>query len=99
MTENYYAIAGVLEAIKNKFEQQDGDTPVWEISPVEFREVCVAYGIDAETAFDMASFAIALVKGMAKNPKDVASMCSGGHFGSSIIVAFEDLKVELCYNK
>ncbi len=25
MTENYYAIAGVLEAIKNKFEQQDGN--------------------------------------------------------------------------
>lgn len=94
MTENYYAIAGLFEAIKKKFGQGTGETPVKCIIPAEFREVCTAYGIDNGTAYDLATFAVSLVSGMLKAPDTVTAIVGGsegGTLGGELIVQTEDL--------
>lgn len=95
MTENYQSIAEMFEAIINKFGQCTGETPVKCITPEEFREVCTANGIDNGTAYDIATFAVSLVRGMLKTPGSITAIVGGsdgGAMGGELIVQVEDLE-------
>ena len=95
MTEKYQSIAGMFEAIKNKLGQGTGDTPVKCITPAEFRELCTTYGIDNGMAYDVATFAVSLVRGMLKAPETVTAIVGGsegGALGGELIVQIESLK-------
>ena len=94
MAENYQSIVGMFEAIKNKLECT-GDTPVKCITPAEFRELCTTYGIGNGTAYDVATFAVSLVRGMLKAPETVTAIVGGsegGAKGGELIVQIESLK-------
>lgn len=95
MTEKYQSIAGMFEAMKKKFGQGTGETPVKCITPAEFREVCTAYGIDNGTAYDVATFAVSLVRGMLGNHANITAVVGGsegGTLGGELIVQVESLK-------
>ena len=82
--------------MKKKFGQGTGETPVKCITPAEFREVCTAYGIDNGTAYDVATFAVSLVRGMLKAPETVTAIVGGsegGTLGGELIVQVESLKI------
>lgn len=94
MTDNYQPIAGMFEAIKNKLGQGTGDAPVKCITPAEFREICMNYGVDNDTAYNVATFAVSLVCGMLKEPEtvtDIVGGSEGGTLGGELIVQVENL--------
>ena len=96
MDKKTEAIANVLEAIINKFGQQSEESPIRIISPSEFTNMCADHGIDHQTAYDLATFAVSLVRGIMERPGEVTAIvggCKGGTLGGELIVQVESLKV------
>lgn len=96
MTKDNCIIADLFEAIKNKLGQDTGETPVKCITPGEFANMCADHGIDHQTAYDLATFAVSLVRGMLGNHADITAIVGGsegGTLGGELIVQVESLKV------
>lgn len=95
------SVALFLDAIQDAFNseenkpQQEERTPVHTIKPKMFKAVCKHFGVNGKTIYLLASFALALVKGMAENPSDISAICGGDYKGGNLIVAFEDLKASI----
>lgn len=95
MTKDNCSIADLFEAIKNKLGQDTGETPVKCITPGEFTNMCAAHGIDHQTAYDLATFAVSLVRGMLNDHAEISTIvggCKGGTLGGELIVQVESLK-------
>lgn len=95
MDKKKEAIANVLEAIINKFGQQSEESPIRIISPSDFWNVCAAYGLDHRSAYDVATVAVSLVRGIMERPGEVTAIVggpAGGSLGGELIVQVESLR-------
>ena len=72
--ENQEAVIRLLEAVQEKFERVDQsavpgeEVPEYIIKPGEFRDMCEAAGLDAETQHLVGVFALAFANGIVKKP-------------------------------
>lgn len=68
------AVIRLLEAVQEKFEieenaaKQKEEEPEYVIKPSEFRDMCEAAGLDAETRHLVGVFALAFANGIVKKP-------------------------------
>jgi len=95
MSKDNCSIADLFEAIKIKLGQDTGETPVKCITPGEFANMCASHGIDHQTAYDLATFAVSLVRGMLKAPGEVTAIvgdADGGVMGAELIIQVESFK-------
>lgn len=107
MTKNQIeAVAALLEAMQAYFDCEEKEqhpqerTPIRTMSPKIFSAMCTRLKVSNETAYLLASFALALAKGMAENPGDIPAMCGGTESprGGELIVALEALRVSMSNN-
>ena len=72
--ENQEAVIRLLEAVQEKFEIEENAAKQREeeleyiIKPGEFRDMCEAAGLDAETQHLVGVFALAFANGIVKKP-------------------------------
>ena len=94
------AVALLLKAIQDYFESEENNperqerTPVHTIPPRMFAAICKNLGVDASTAYFLATFAMSLTRGMIQEPGSVAAIVGnvdGGAMGGELIVQVEDL--------
>ncbi len=95
------AVALLLKAIQDYFESEENNTerkertPVHTIPPRMFAAICKSLGVDASTAYLLATFAMSLTRGMMQEPGDVSAIVDGavgGTMGAELITQVESLK-------
>ena len=94
------AVALLLKAIQDYFESEENNperqerTPVHTIPPRMFAAICKNLGVDASTAYLLATFAMSLTRGMMQEPGDVSAIvgdADGGAMGAELITQIESL--------
>lgn len=95
------AIGRLLEAAVQTFNDEEANqdksqrTPVHEIKPGLYLGYCKTLGIDDESTYTLAAFALGLVAGMAEEPAKVTALPGGGE----LTVALESLRVKMNNNR
>jgi hypothetical protein len=95
------AVTLLMKAMQDYFDSEELNpdvaerTPVHTIPPRMFATICKNLGVDASTAYFLATFAMSLTRGMIQEPGDVSAIvgdADGGVMGGELIVQVESLR-------
>ena len=95
------AIGLLLKAMQEYFDSEEQNpeiaerTPVHTIPPRMFGAICKNLGVDASTAYLLATFAMSLARGMMQEPGEVTAIvgdADGGVMGAELIIQVESFK-------
>lgn len=92
--KNYNATALLFKVVDAKFKRDDADTPIRRMTPTEFAQICRQCEVSHNTAYLLATFALALTDGMIGERDKITAIVGGkegGALGGCLIVQVEEL--------
>ena len=92
--KNFEAATKLLKVVGAKFKRDDADTPIRRITATEFAQICKQCEVNHNTAYLLATFALALTGGMIgerDKVTDIVGGKEGGALGGCLIVQVEEL--------
>lgn len=93
--KDFDAAAKLLKVVDARFLREDACTPIRRITPTEFVQLCKQCEVSPNTAYLLATFAVALAGGLLGEKEAVAVAVGGkesGALGGCLIVQVEELR-------
>lgn|GEM_PF-3316781 len=92
--KNLEAATKLLKVVDVKFRRDDPGTPIRILTPTEFAHICKQCEVNHDTAYLLATFALALTGGMIGERDKITAIVGGkegGALGGCLIVQVEEL--------